>query len=428
MKMLRIVLTAVLVLTVFFTACSKKDGTAASGGKVIALWEIQNETGVNAVIEDSIARFEQANPGFKVDKNAMQNEDYKSKIVVAIGSDTAPDIFVTWTGGGMIEYIAANKISPLTKYLNQNNYKDYFMDAGIAQATYNGDIWAVPVENCSIAGIFYNQALFTEMGIAVPKTIRELEAACDKFVARGIIPFGLANKAKYPASFYYMYLVDRYAGPQLFADAANKANGVTFEDEAFLWAGRKIQEWARKGYFGEGYNSMDGESGAGRRMFYNRENAMVLDGAWTVSGFYDDEAPVEDFSLFPFPVVEGGKGDINALVGTVGDTFYCVNSMSPYQDQAFDVIRFLIDETAVKGRIAIGRVPPTKNATATVPLNVTVLEMLQKAPTIQLWYDQYLPSAMAEIHKDQLQGLIGLDITPEAYNTAMQKAADAYLK
>jgi raffinose/stachyose/melibiose transport system substrate-binding protein len=425
-----VVLPLALVVVFSFAGCSKTGGGASSAQdtKTIALWEIQTESGVDSIITDSLARFETANPGYRVDKNVLQNEDYKSKIVVALGSNTAPDIFVTWTGGGMIEYINADKIIPLTRYLNQNNYKDYFMDAGIAQATYNGDVWAVPVENCSVAGIFYNTAVFDKLGIRVPGTIGELEAVCDKMIANNVIPFGLANKAKYVASFYYMYLVDRYAGPQTFADAANRANGVTFNDEAFLWAGRKIQEWAEKGYFGEGYNSLDGETGVHRQMFYNRECGMVLDGAWTVSGFYDDQAPVEDISLFPFPALEGGKGDINNMVGTVGDTFYCISSMTPYADQAFEVIRFLIDEPAVKARIETGRVPPTKNATAGNPLNVTVLDMLQKAPNIQLWYDQYLPSAMAEIHKDQLQALIGLSITPEAYNDTMEKAAQTYLK
>lgn len=407
-------------------APSEQPSTAAptaEGDKVISMWEIQTEQPVDAIIQDSIDRFEAANPDFKVDKNVLQNEDYKSKIVVAIGSDTAPDIFITWTGGGMIEYINANRIIPLTKYMEQDNFKDYFMDAGIAQATYDGDIWCVPLEGCSVAGIYYNKRTFSDLGITVPDTLDELETAMDKMVANGVIPFGLANKAKYVASFYYMYLVDRYAGPEVFANAANRKNGGSFEDEAFLWAGQKISDWARKGYFGEGYNSLDGETLVHHQMFYNGECAMLLDGSWAVSQYYTEEGPVEDISLFPFPRVEGGKGDINNLVGTVGDTFYVISSGAVYPDQCFEFLKYMIDDTAVQKRIEVGRVPPTKNATAGNELNKVVLDMLQKAPSIQLWYDQYLPSDMAEIHKDQLQALVGLSITPEEYNAAMEAAA-----
>jgi raffinose/stachyose/melibiose transport system substrate-binding protein len=312
--------------------------------------------------------------------------------------------------------------------MNANNYKDKFMDAGIAQATYNNDIWAVPVENCSVAGIFYNKRTFSDNGIAVPKTLGELEAACDKFLSLGIQPFGLANKAKYVASIYFMYLVDRYAGSQTFADAAGRKPGGTFEDPVFLWAAQKVQEWARKGYFGRGYNSLDGEVGMHRQMLYNGECAMVLDGSWAVRYFYNENAPIENFSLMPFPAVEGGKGDPNNLIGTVGDNFYCISSKTSYPDESFKMIQYLIDDVALKQRIAVGTLPPVKAATPSNELNAVVVEFLNKAKNIQLWYDQYLPSAMGEIHKDQLQSLVGLDITPAQYNAAMERAAQQYLK
>ena len=219
-----------------------------------------------------------------------------------------------------------------------------------------------------------------------------------------------------------MYLVDRMAGPELFASAA--ADGEKkFDDEVFTWAGEKVQEWAEKGYFSEGYNSMDGESGEHRTMFYNDECAMLLDGSWCVSSFYS-EAPdfVDNIGVFPFPAVEGGEGDPNNLVGTLGDTFYCINSACPCPEAAFKAITYIIDETAVEFRCSAGRIPPTKNATVENDINAALLELLQAAPNIQLWYDQYLPSDAAEIHKDNLQALIGLSISVDEYNKAMMDA------
>lgn len=103
--------------------------------KEITMWEIQTEESMRSVFADSIARFEADHPGWKVNDVVYANEDYKQKIAIALGSDTAPDVFVTWTGGGMKEYIEAGRIADLTEYMNKDNYKDYFMDAAIAQAT-----------------------------------------------------------------------------------------------------------------------------------------------------------------------------------------------------------------------------------------------------------------------------------------------------
>lgn len=403
-------------------AAAEEDATGE--GKHYTIWSIQSQDFMIDIFNDSIARFEAANPGYTVESLAMSAEDYKQKITVALGSNTAPDIFVTWTGGGMIEYINAGRIIDLTEYMEKDNYRDYFMDAGVGMATYDDKIWAVPVENCSIASLYYNSALFEQYDVELPTNQTELEAVCDVFVENGIVPFGLPNKSKYFGSMYYMYLVDRLAGSELFPDAANHENGASFDDEAFTRAGEIIQDWASKGYFGEGYNGLDGDSGQHRQMLYNNECAMIMDGSWVVSLFKMDEAPnIDDIKVLPFPTIDGGKGDPNALVGTIGDTFYCVNSETEEPEMAFEMIKYLIDDVAVEKRIEAGRLPPTKNTHAEEPLNVEVLELLNKAPSIQLWYDQYLPSAAAEVHKDSLQALFGFDITPEEYNAQMIAAA-----
>lgn len=402
------------------------SGLGVSAGaeevKEITMWEIQTEEPMRNVFADSIARFEADHPGYKINDVYLRSEDYKQKIAIALGSNTAPDIFVTWTGGGMKEYIAADRIIDLTEYMNKDNYKDYFMDAAIAQATEEDKIWAVPVENCSIASIFYNKALFEKYNVEIPTTIEELEQVCDTFLENGIYPFVLPNKTKYFASMFYMYFVDRMAGPALFESAANGGER-TFEDPVFTWADEKMQEWAEKGYFGEGYNGLDGETAIHRTMFYNEECAMLLDGSWCVSTFYNDQPEILDnIGVFPFPAAKDGEGDPNNLVGTLGDTFYCISSEAEDKDMCFEAIKYLIDDTAVEQRIAAGRIPPTKNAVANDPINEELLKLLQNAQHIQLWYDQYLPSDAAEIHKDSLQALVGLSMTPEEYNQAMLNA------
>jgi raffinose/stachyose/melibiose transport system substrate-binding protein len=147
----------------------------------------------------------------------------------------------------MVEYIESGKIADITDYMKQDNYVDKFMPAGISQATYKGKIWAMPVENVAVAMVFYNKKVFADNGIQVPTTLTELEAAADKLKAKGIYPFSLANKTKWTGSIYYMYLVDRIGGPEVFANAANRQNNGTFEDPTFTQAGAKIQEWVNKG-------------------------------------------------------------------------------------------------------------------------------------------------------------------------------------
>ena len=45
----------------------------------------------------------------------------------------------------------------------------------------------------------------------------------------------------------------------------------------------------------------------------------------------------------------------------------------------------------------------------------------------RLWYDQYLPPAVATAHLDGLQEVFGLTMTPQEAQDSMQAAMDDYL-
>ena len=54
------------------------------------------------------------------------------------------------------------------------------------------------------------------------------------------------------------------------------------------------------------------------------------------------------------------------------------------------------------------------------------MDVVSKAKSVQLWYDQYLPPDLAELHKDTCQELLGLTMTPQEVNKAMEEAMAAY--
>ena len=47
--------------------------------------------------------------------------------------------------------------------------------------------------------------------------------------------------------------------------------------------GEKIQDWVKKGYFNEGYNSLTTDNGEDRALLYNNTCAMMLQGSWKCS-------------------------------------------------------------------------------------------------------------------------------------------------
>lgn len=413
MRLKRVVALAMTAAMVIGTAVM-----AHADDQVITMWHIQTTETVAKTIEDSMARFEEANPGYKVEIVPMANDAYKTKLVTAMAAGELPDIFIHWTGGPMTSYVDAGMLYDLTDLMNQDGYKDIYLDAAITQATYKDSIWAVPVENVSPALMFYNKAMFEELGIAVPTTLDELEAACDTLLENDIIPFALANKTKWTGSIIYGYILDRIAG----GDAFEKAylGEASFTDEDYIKAAEKIQEWAEKGYFGDDFNALDYDSGQDRNLLYNDDAAMYIMGGWFLfTTTAENPDYIEKLGVMQFPVAEGGKGSAGDYIGTIGDNFYSVASTCEVPEMAFEAIKYLLDDQAVAERIEEGKIPPLKDVELTDDLSVIISDAAANAERMNLWLDQFLPNEQAEVHKDALQELLDGSIDAQEYGEMM---------
>ena len=177
---------------------------AEDDDKVITFWNVGTEGADLETYELAIKQFnENTTSGYTIENIPTQNDKYKEKLVIAMSSGECPDMYTTWSGGPMDQYIDAGYAQPIDDLASQYKLQDKYMEGALAQATYKDQLYAIPVKNISVAGIYYNKALFEQYGIEVPKTVSELEAAADTFVENGIVPFTLANGPKWTGSMYF---------------------------------------------------------------------------------------------------------------------------------------------------------------------------------------------------------------------------------
>ncbi len=388
----------------------------AQDAVTITFWHIQNTGSGPELIQQAVDRYIADHPGVNVEVTPMQNDPYKTRIRTAMGAGDPPCIFPSWGGGPLYEYVQAGQVIDLTDYMNADNYVERFIPASLSNVTFDEKIYGVPVENIAVAVIYYNKDIFNQYNLTPPATWDDLLTIVTTLRGAGINPFALANKTKWTSSMYYMYLVDRLGGPEVFASAANRTGG-SFEDPVFIQAGEMVQELVNMGAFNEGFNGLDYDTGQSRMLTYAGQAAMELMGTWQIATYKDENPDFYQNSLgfFPFPAVEGGAGDPSDVVGTVGDNYYHISSTCANPDEAFGVIQYLIDDESVTQRVASGRIPPVAGVAEMLedPVLQEVIGIVENAASVQLWYDQYLPPELGEVHKDTMQALFGLEITPE---------------
>lgn len=416
-----------LIVAAVMTALVAAPLTAFAG-ETITFWEQGTDEPDKSLWSYATEQFnanDSEETGFTIEQTATVNDAYKQKLAVAMSAGECPDMYTHWSGGPMVEYINAGLAADVTDLIDEYGLRDLYTEASLAQASYDGKIYAVPVLNNSVAVFFYDKAMWAEAGYEVPTTVAELEALCDKMVEDGRVPFALANQPQWTGSMYYMYLVARYGGPDIISDAYAGTGSLVCDATTF--AGQKIEEWVEKGYFPEGVNSLSPDNGDDRALLYQGAG-MMLQGSWQV-GSIKNENPdfYENLGAFAFPILEDSEADQNVVVGTMGDNFISFNCEGDKLAAAFKAATYYSSDEWLQMAVDAGKVPPLKAATSEEPAWQDILAILNNASNVQLWWDQYLPSSVADVHKTSTQKLYDLSATPEAVAQEQQDAMDEYL-
>ena len=247
---------------------SKATGKSGSGEKVIEVWHI--EPGEREkYFENVVAQFEQDHPGTKVKLLRIPNDAYKQKLSVAMSGGNPPDIFQSWGGGWLKNFVDQGNVLDITDQVDQ----DLYLENAIANTKFDEKVYGVPL-GISTDVMFYNKEIFAKYNLKEPKTYEEFVQVIETLKENKIIPIALTNKTKWPGSYFFMNFVGRIAGPELF-DSAFKRTGSRFDDPAFIKAGEYIQELVKMDAFNPGANGIPYDEGRGRQLLYTGEAAMM---------------------------------------------------------------------------------------------------------------------------------------------------------
>jgi ABC-type glycerol-3-phosphate transport system substrate-binding protein len=413
--MKRIIVTLLLLsiaaVMPVFSGGSQEDSADQIETEKLVLWHNHTEDdGFKGIIEEAVKDFKK-NEGIEIEIVTAQNDPYKTKLKVVMGSGTPPDIIHSWGGGPLKAYVDAGMIEPIDSIKDEllNRYSKGSFDP----VTFNGKTYGSAYAGISGVYFWYRKDIFDKYGLSVPKTWSEFLAVCETLKNNDITPIALANNEKWPGSFYYMYLADRLGGSDLFLDAIYR-NGKTFEDPSYVKAGELLQDLVRNNYFAKGINGMD--TGQSRMLLYSGKVAMRLMGNWFYSSAKKEYPEgIDNIGLFAFPEIEGGKGDPTNVIGSPGQNYFSVTSGSKNKAAALLFLKdYVMNDKWIQGLVDSGRIPPAIGASAMVsdPISKKIALTFEEAGHVQVYYDQFLSPTMGEAHKDIVQSLFGLEITP----------------
>jgi raffinose/stachyose/melibiose transport system substrate-binding protein len=420
---MRRTLCAVIILgLVGFVSFATGRVETPSGPATLTLYHqwITPTDGNSIAMKQVLDGFAAANPDIKLDVKPQGSEDYNTKIRVVFSSNEAPDIAYFQGLGVMEPVVTAGKLLALDDYIAKSNVKDDLVGGTLTNYTFNGKAYGLPT-HIAMGVLYCNKDLFDKAGARIPATFTELLEAIRLLNAKNITPMLFVQAGEWPCMFYYDILAIRTAGAQGCIDALTKK--ASWDQPAFVEAARRLQQLASAKAFKETDLALTWDEGVTK--FLQGQVAMVFNGTWLAGQIQSENSPVKG-KIIPskFPVVEGGKGNIDEFFGGAFECF-SINAATKNKDAAFKAITWICENFS-KATLTVGnglpayKIPGLDKMTLD-PFIAQHANLLKDSKAFCLWWDTFLGGKPAETHKLLVGKLLNFSLTPEDFAKEMQK-------
>ena len=323
---------------------------------------------------------------------------------------------MNWGGDVLKTYIEYGLVADITDLIAPNKDEYYDLEFGIS--TFDDRIYGMGI-GIAPSVIFYNTEIFNKLNLEVPATWEELDAVCASLKDAGYVPFALGNKNKWPGLLEYTMLGVNLGGEEMSKGLSNRT--VSFDNEHFIEAGRRISAFSQKGYYPDGTNGIDHNAGGSRMLFYNEVAAMfIMTNGFLSNCVAEDAEFYEKVGTFPYPACND-SGELGIVAG--GNVF-SISSQCEYPEMAADFLYYLTNADFSQDYIDAGNCfTGAKDVTISDPLVQEQFDNLIQADWTQNFYDQQFVAELGEAFKDYTQALYGGTMTPEEAAAGLEKVA-----
>lgn len=331
-------------------------------------------------------------PEFRVQETRFDQEAFKVTIKAMLSGGAPPDLFTYWIGARTQALVDAGYLEPLDDLWVQTRLDERFSPAVSQVCTYNGQKYVVPFSQYYVA-IFYHTRIFKEHQLAVPTTWTEFLHVCQQLKAAGITPLALGAQDKWPAQFWFDYLLLRTAGPDY--RQRLMTGHAAYTDPEVQHAYQLWRELVAQGFFTPQPDLYRWYDAA--KMVFQGQAAMILMGNW-LSFLFDGTLgwkSEQDYDFFPFPTIDPdvppvALGPIDGILLPRARTVQAAKTVMPY----FSDITPQQEMSKVNGSFSPNVTMPLSFYS---PLQQRMLALINTAPYWAFNYDLATPPPVAEV-------------------------------
>ncbi|MDT0393685.1 MULTISPECIES: extracellular solute-binding protein [Streptomyces] len=256
---------------------------AELGEITLRMWADQAE---KPLMKSVVPAFEKRYPNVKVDITYKSFDDLVATVVNAASGTNPPDLFqgnIGYAVDGAL--VKAKLVRPLDDVAAAYGWITGTGASTLAPARWNGSGTAFGNGNLygmspisEVQGIYYNKAQLKELGLRPPRSLADLEKDLPLVKKAGKQPIMLGNSDQYAATHIFSDLAVTEQSPAAVRDWIGGKAGTTFVTPGNAKAAGTMADWAKKGYFGSGYDGLSNEDAISR--FAKGSGVFFVGGSW----------------------------------------------------------------------------------------------------------------------------------------------------
>ena len=440
MKKRSIFLSISLALMILLSACAKPaspaDQTPAAntGEQVLLVWDQFYRDEESKVMETLNAEFEAAHPGVKIQREVKVLADLQTTVKLALANADGPDVAQVNQGrNDMGALVEAGLLLPLNPYLEKYNWSSVFSTSVASRNSFTedgktfgtGNLYGVS-PTAEVVGVFYNKDIFKKNGWDVPTTFEDFEALLAKIKAEGITPISFGSLDGWNAIHEYSAIQHLLVSLDYINNLTYGVNNVSFDIPENRQAAQILQDWAKAGYFTEGFPGIGYDDC--NNLFKAGNGAMTITGSWLAPELM--VGTDQEFGFFLLPPFAGKTG---LAIGGVGIPF-AIRKTTEKQDLAAEYLNWMISPRAAELWAEAGMLPamalPEDSNVDTNNLfgdTLNAWNAINKGNAVGHYIDWATPTFYDTLVAE-LQKLLGGISTPANFTEAVEADYKAYLQ
>ncbi|MHA6627217.1 sugar ABC transporter substrate-binding protein [Pseudonocardia sichuanensis] len=340
---LRLLALAVALL-MSTSGCAISSVAASSPGTtVLTFWQYYDGTQLEW-LESEARRFEQGNPGVRIELVQVVGSQQDQKLLASVATGSTPDLFINNIVVDFPTLVSGGVMLDLTPYWESFADKDRFPDTATWED--DGRIYNL-MSYTNLVGLYYNQDILDEYGLAPPTTLDELQAAMETVKAGGKYE-GVALSGSADVEGAWLF------APQLLGLGVGYCN-LAEEADHVTAAFERIGRWRAADTLPRAAATWD--QNASWQQFMTGRYAFALNGNWQLGNV--EEAGFR-YGTAQFPAPAGGRSQVFP-----GGEGFAIGSRSEHPDLAWEFLAQLMSPRSGEAVYeAAGSIPLHEEAAA----------------------------------------------------------------